>query len=84
MELPRFHPGAVGLGLAIAGAVSSACWAGEPIVSVGFPMPKIAFLRIFMSWLGLYDVSKISMAAFNAIFPVIVATTTTVWPRRTY
>jgi ABC-type nitrate/sulfonate/bicarbonate transport system permease component len=25
-------------------------------------------------WLGLYDVSKISMASFNAIFPVIVAT----------
>jgi ABC-type nitrate/sulfonate/bicarbonate transport system permease component len=29
-----------------------------------------------MLWLGLYDVSKISMAAFNAIFPVIVATMT--------
>jgi ABC-type nitrate/sulfonate/bicarbonate transport system permease component len=49
-------------------------WFFDPIVSVGFPMPKIAFLPIFMLWLGLYDVSKISMAAFNAIFPVIVAT----------
>jgi ABC-type nitrate/sulfonate/bicarbonate transport system permease component len=49
-------------------------WFVDPIVSVGFPMPKIAFLPIFMLWLGLYDVSKISMAAFNAIFPVIVAT----------
>src|SRR5215472_18146884 len=49
-------------------------WSFDPIVSVGFPMPKIAFLPIFMLWLGLYDVSKISMAAFNAIFPVIVAT----------
>jgi ABC-type nitrate/sulfonate/bicarbonate transport system permease component len=49
-------------------------WFFDPIVSVGFPMPKIAFLPIFMLWLGLYDVSKITMAAFNAIFPVIVAT----------
>jgi len=49
-------------------------WFFDPIVSVGFPMPKIAFLPIFMLWLGLYDISKISMAAFNAIFPVIVAT----------
>ncbi len=49
-------------------------WFFDPIVSVGFPMPKIAFLPIFMLWLGLYDVSKISMAAFNAIFPVVVAT----------
>ena len=49
-------------------------WFFDPIVSVGFPMPKIAFLPIFMLWLGLYDISKISMAAFNAIFPVITAT----------
>src|ERR1700730_15762648 len=49
-------------------------WFFDPIVSVGFPMPKIAFLPIFMLWLGLYDVSKISMAVFNAIFPVIIAT----------
>ena len=41
-------------------------WFFDPIVSVGFPMPKIAFLPIFMLWLGLYDTSKISMAAFNA------------------
>ena len=49
-------------------------WFFDPIVSVGFPMPKIAFLPIFMLWLGLYDFSKISMAVFNAIFPVIIAT----------
>jgi ABC-type nitrate/sulfonate/bicarbonate transport system permease component len=49
-------------------------WFFDPIVSVGFPMPKIAFLPVFMLWLGLYDVSKISMTVFNAIFPVIAAT----------
>ena len=49
-------------------------WFFDPIVSVGFPMPKIAFLPVFMLWLGLYDFSKVSMVVFNAIFPVIAAT----------
>jgi ABC-type nitrate/sulfonate/bicarbonate transport system permease component len=49
-------------------------WFFDPIISVAFPMPKIAFLPVFMLWLGLYDFSKISMVVFNAIFPVIAAT----------
>jgi ABC-type nitrate/sulfonate/bicarbonate transport system permease component len=73
------------VGFAIAGAAGVALgitmtrrpwvrWFFDPIISVGFPMPKIAFLPVFMLWLGLYDVSKISMVVFNAIFPVIAAT----------
>ena len=49
-------------------------WFFDPIVSVGFPMPKIAFLPIVILWLGVYDVSKIAMVAFDAIFPVVTAT----------
>jgi len=49
-------------------------WFFDPIISVGFPMPKIAFLPIIILWLGLYDVSKISMIVFDAIFPVVTAT----------
>ena len=49
-------------------------WFFDPIVSVGFPMPKIAFLPIIILWLGLYDIAKISMIVFDAIFPVITAT----------
>jgi ABC-type nitrate/sulfonate/bicarbonate transport system permease component len=49
-------------------------WLFDPIVSVGFPMPKIAFLPVFMLWFGLYDVSKITMVIFDSIFPVIAAT----------
>jgi ABC-type nitrate/sulfonate/bicarbonate transport system permease component len=49
-------------------------WFFEPIISVGFPMPKIAFLPIIILWLGLYDVSKISIVVFDAIFPVVTAT----------
>ncbi len=49
-------------------------WFFDPIVSVGFPMPKIAFLPVIMLWLGVYDVSKITMIVVDAIFPVIAAT----------
>lgn len=49
-------------------------WFFDPVISVGFPMPKIAFLPIFMLWFGLYDFSKISMIVFDAAFPVITAT----------
>src|SRR5262249_47013869 len=43
-------------------------------ISVGFPMPKIAFLPIVILWLNVYDVSKISMIVLDAIFPVVTAT----------
>jgi ABC-type nitrate/sulfonate/bicarbonate transport system permease component len=49
-------------------------WLFDPIISVGFPMPKIAFLPIIILWLGLYDTAKISIIVFDAIFPVVTAT----------
>ena len=49
-------------------------WFFDPIISVGFPMPKIAFLPIIVLWLGFFDVSKITMVAFNTIFPIVTAT----------
>jgi ABC-type nitrate/sulfonate/bicarbonate transport system permease component len=49
-------------------------WLFDPVVSVGFPMPKIAFLPVVMLWLGVYDVSKIAMVVLDAIFPVVTAT----------
>jgi ABC-type nitrate/sulfonate/bicarbonate transport system permease component len=49
-------------------------WFFDPIVSVGFPMPKIAFLPIVVLWLGFFDVSKIAMVVLDAIFPVVTAT----------
>jgi ABC-type nitrate/sulfonate/bicarbonate transport system permease component len=63
----------IALGILIA-RVPAIHWFFDPIVSVGFPMPKVAFLPVFMLWFGLYDFSKISMIVFNAIFPVIAAT----------
>jgi ABC-type nitrate/sulfonate/bicarbonate transport system permease component len=65
--------GGVLLGTAMARNVM-ARWFFDPIISVGFPMPKIAFLPVVILWLGLYDVSKISMVVLDAIFPVVTAT----------
>jgi len=49
-------------------------WFFDPIVSVGFPMPKVAFLPVIILWLGVYDASKITMIVVDAAFPVITAT----------
>jgi ABC-type nitrate/sulfonate/bicarbonate transport system permease component len=54
--------------------VRLAHWFFDPLVSMGFPMPKIAFLPVIILWLGVYDTSKITMIVFDAIFPVIAAT----------
>jgi ABC-type nitrate/sulfonate/bicarbonate transport system permease component len=65
------------LGVAIGMAMSRnaiANWFFDPIVSVGFPMPKIAFLPVVILWLGVYDTAKITIIVVDAIFPVIAAT----------
>lgn len=49
-------------------------WFLDPLVSIGFPMPKIAFLPIFILWFDIYDTSKIIMVAFSCFFPIVAAT----------
>jgi ABC-type nitrate/sulfonate/bicarbonate transport system permease component len=65
--------GGVAIGMAMSRNVV-ANWFFDPIISVGFPMPKIAFLPVVILWLGVYDVSKITIIVVDAIFPVIAAT----------
>jgi ABC-type nitrate/sulfonate/bicarbonate transport system permease component len=65
--------GGIVLGMAMSRS-TVARWFFDPIISVGFPMPKIAFLPVVMLWLGVFDVSKITMIVFDAIFPVVAAT----------
>jgi ABC-type nitrate/sulfonate/bicarbonate transport system permease component len=65
--------GGIAVGLAMSRSVGVR-WFFDPLISVGFPMPKIAFLPIIVLWLGVWDVSKISMVVFDAIFPVVTAT----------
>jgi ABC-type nitrate/sulfonate/bicarbonate transport system permease component len=67
---------AAGAGVAIGILIARlplARWFFDPLVSIGLPMPKIAFLPVFILWFGVFDASKILMAAFSAVFPVIVA-----------
>jgi ABC-type nitrate/sulfonate/bicarbonate transport system permease component len=61
----------VTLGILIA-RIRVARWFFDPLVSVGLPMPKIAFLPVFILWFGVFDWSKILLVAFSAVFPVIV------------
>jgi ABC-type nitrate/sulfonate/bicarbonate transport system permease component len=65
--------GGVAIGMAMSRS-ALANWFFDPIISVGFPMPKIAFLPVVILWLGVYDVSKITIIVIDAIFPVIAAT----------
>jgi ABC-type nitrate/sulfonate/bicarbonate transport system permease component len=66
---------AIGVAVGFAMARSRvAHWFFDPLISVGFPMPKIAFLPVIMLWLGTFDVSKISMVVFDATFPVVTGT----------
>ncbi len=65
--------GGIALG-ALMARVRAVRWFFDPIISIGFPMPKIAFLPVIILWLGFYDVPKIAMVVFDAIFPVVTAT----------
>jgi taurine transport system permease protein len=49
-------------------------WFFDPLISIGFPMPKIAFLPIFILWFDIYDTSKIIMVAFSCFYPIASAT----------
>lgn len=49
-------------------------WFFDPIISVGFPMPKVAFLPVIILWFGVFDLSKITMITIEVIFPVVTAT----------
>jgi ABC-type nitrate/sulfonate/bicarbonate transport system permease component len=49
-------------------------WFFDPIISVGFPMPKVAFLPVVILWFGVFDMSKISMVTIEVVFPVVTAT----------
>ncbi|HEY6258039.1 MAG TPA: ABC transporter permease [Xanthobacteraceae bacterium] len=69
--------------IAAAGGIALGCamtrsarlrWFFDPLISVGFPMPKIAFLPIVVLWLGFFDTPKIAMVVLDAIFPVVTAT----------
>ncbi len=60
------------LGIAMV-RISVVRWFFDPLVSLGFPMPKIAFLPVFMLWLGPSTAAKVIIVAVSCVFPVIAA-----------
>ncbi len=62
---------ALGIGMA---RVRLVRWFFDPLVSIGYPMPKIAFLPVFLLWIGPNFASQVTIVAFSAVFPVAVAT----------
>ncbi len=61
---------ALGFLMARVGAIR---WLLDPLVAIGFPAPKIAFIPIFILWFGIGDEAKIALVAFNTVFPFILA-----------
>jgi ABC-type nitrate/sulfonate/bicarbonate transport system permease component len=49
---------------------------GMPIVNTLYPIPKIAILPIIMLWLGIGEVTKITVIAIGVFFPVVYNTFT--------
>jgi ABC-type nitrate/sulfonate/bicarbonate transport system permease component len=48
-------------------------WLFDPLVSLGFPAPKIAFIPMFILWFGIDSLSKVLLVAFACVFPVVIA-----------
>jgi taurine transport system permease protein len=70
-----FFAAAVGVPLGVSLArVPLVRWFFDPLLSIALPLPQIAFLPIFILWLGVFDVSKIALITFSAVFPIIVQT----------
>ena len=63
----------VGLGLAMARS-RFINWAFDLLVVVGFPMPKVALIPLFIAWFGIGHQAKIYLVAYACIFPMIIST----------
>jgi ABC-type nitrate/sulfonate/bicarbonate transport system permease component len=73
----------LGLGMAIAigvplglamGRIRAAEWFLEPLFSFGFPLPKIALIPLYVSWFGLFSLSKVMLIFTDCLFPVVIFT----------
>ena len=63
----------VPLGVAMA-RIRVVHWFFDPLISLGFPVPKVALWPIFVLWFGFHDQSKVLLTALACAFPVVSAT----------
>ena len=47
---------------------------GNPLIHSLYPIPKIALLPLIILWLGIGEVSKVSIIALGVFFPVVINT----------
>ena len=47
---------------------------GNPVIYALYPIPKLALLPLIILWLGIGEVSKISIIALGVFFPVVINT----------
>jgi ABC-type nitrate/sulfonate/bicarbonate transport system permease component len=45
----------------------------EPLVSLTYPVPKVAFLPVLLVWFGISDTSKIVLIALSCFYPCYIA-----------
>lgn len=61
----------IGLGMGRSKVIN---WFFDPIISVGFPLPKATLVPIYLLWFGFGTLPAILLATTAAVFPVIIAT----------
>ena len=49
-------------------------WFWNPVIAIGYPVPVIALIPVFMLWFGIGDVSKIILVAVACFWPVALNT----------
>jgi NitT/TauT family transport system permease protein len=48
----------------------------DPLVTLAYPIPKIALLPLVVLWLGIGEASKVAVIAVGAFFPVFISAVT--------
>jgi len=49
-------------------------WFWNPVIAIGYPVPIIALIPVFMLWFGIGDISKIILVAVATFWPVTLNT----------
>jgi ABC-type nitrate/sulfonate/bicarbonate transport system permease component len=62
----------IGVGV-LAGMLRPVAGFVEPLVSLTYPVPKVAFLPVLLVWFGISDTSKILLIALSCFYPCYIA-----------
>lgn len=49
-------------------------WFVDPIVSFGFPVPKVTLVPVYVLWFGFGTLPTVLLATTSATFPIVIAT----------